>query len=292
MSLWDAISGAISEASGKPFRLAGRNESQGGCINRAQRLTGADGSRWFIKLNRDDRLPMFVAEAAGLRAINAASGLRAPSPLCTGSAGGESWLVMEYLGLSGRGDPADLGRGLAAMHRHAAAAFGWHMDNTIGATPQINTPSDDWLEFWRDRRLLCQLHMAAQNGLGNAAVEGGERLAARLAGFFPGYLPTASLLHGDLWSGNAAYAEGAPVVFDPAPYYGDRETDIAMTELFGAFDSRFYAAYRESCPLDPGYPARRDLYNLYHVLNHFNLFGGGYGAQAARMIERLLALSG
>jgi fructosamine-3-kinase len=287
--LWDAIVAAIADAGRQPFQLAGRSDAHGGCINRAYRLAGADGARWFVKLNGADRLPMFVAEAAGLEAINAAGGLRAPAPLCTGSAEGQSWLIMEYLDLSGRGDSALLGGGLAAMHRQGAASFGWHIDNTIGATPQVNTPADDWIDFWREQRLLLQLNLAAGNGLGRDALKRGERLAAHLPGFFPGYRPLPSLLHGDLWGGNAAYAAGAPVVFDPALYYGDREADIAMTELFGGFAGGFYSAYRESWPLDPGYAVRRDLYNLYHVLNHFNLFGGGYGAQATQMIERLLA---
>lgn len=289
MALWDAIATAIAEASGTRFQPVGLAGAEGGCINRAHVLTGADGTRWFIKLNRADRLPMFVAESAGLESILSAGSLKAPRPLCTGAAQGESWLVMEYLDLSGQGDPAALGRDLAAMHRHGAADFGWHMDNTIGATPQVNTPADDWVDFWRHRRLLFQLNLAAENGLDTRVIARGERLASRLDGFFSGYRPTASLLHGDLWSGNVAYSGGVPVVFDPALYYGDREADIAMTELFGGFDRRFYSAYRQAWPMDPGYGVRRELYNLYHVLNHFNLFGGGYGAQAARMIDRLLA---
>ena len=132
--------------------------------------------------------------------------------------------------------------------------------------------------------------MAARNGHGGAWRRRGEALCARLEGLFTGYQPFPSLLHGDLWGGNAGCTrDGAPVVFDPAVYYGDREADLAMTELFGGFSDRFYAAYREAFPLAAGYPQRRTLYNLYHVLNHLNLFGGGYRAQAERMIEQLLA---
>lgn len=289
MGLWQAIAAAIAEAARHPFQPVDLAGTEGGCVNRAHILTGADGTRWFVKLNRAERLPMFVAESAGLEAILATGCVKAPRPLCTGVAEDDSWLVMEYLELSGQGDPEALGRGLAAMHRQGAAAFGWHMDNTIGATPQVNRPADDWIDFWRHRRLLFQLNLAAENAIGAQVIARGERLAARLDDYFPGYRPAASLLHGDLWGGNAAYAGGEPVLFDPAPYYGDREADIAMTELFGGFEGRFYAAYRQAWPLDPGYSVRRDLYNLYHVLNHFNLFGGGYGVQAARMIDRLLA---
>lgn len=178
---------------------------------------------------------------------------------------------------------------LAALHRHRAARFGWHIDNTIGATPQPNQAGDDWIDFWRYWRLLHQLQLAASNGIGRHVVDRGELLAANLAGLFPGYRPMPCLLHGDLWSGNAAYSDDRPVVFDPAVYDGDREADLAMTELFGGFAPDFYSAYRESWPLDAGYTVRRDLYNLYHVINHFNLFGGGYGPQAARMLDALLA---
>lgn len=292
MADWRAIGAGIAAASGQPFELAARTESGGGCINRAYVLTGTDASRWFVKLNAAHRRAMFDAEAAGLRAIQASASLRVPTPLCSGADATDAWLALEYLDLSAQGDAAELGQQLATMHRHSAARFGWHIDNCIGATPQENAFHDDWIEFWRQRRLLPQLQRAARRGLSARVVERGERLAAQLDGFFPGYRPQPSLLHGDLWGGNAAYAEGRPVVFDPAVYYGDRETDLAMSELFGGFSASFYAAYRAAWPLDPGYGERCELYNLYHVLNHYNLFGGGYAAQAAAMIDRLLALAG
>ncbi len=289
MSLWDGITDAIAKATGGPFQIVAHSGSGGGCINRTYVLTGSDGTRWFVKLNHANRLAMFQAEAAGLDEIRASATFRVPAPLCTGSDAGESWLVMEYLTLTGQGDAARFGQVLAALHRHRAARFGWHIDNTIGATPQPNQAGDDWIDFWRDRRLLHQLQLAASNGIGRHVVDRGELLAANLAGLFPGYRPMPCLLHGDLWSGNAAYSDDRPVVFDPAVYYGDREADLAMTELFGGFAPDFYSAYRESWPLDAGYTVRRDLYNLYHVINHFNLFGGGYGPQAARMLDALLA---
>jgi fructosamine-3-kinase len=183
-----------------------------------------------------------------------------------------------------------LGRNLARMHRVTGSRFGWHRDNTIGATPQVNTASEDWIAFWREQRLGFQLNLAAAKGHGGRLIANGMRLMERLPAFFPGGRPQPSLLHGDLWSGNAARtAEGEPVIFDPAVYYGDREADLAMTELFGGFPRPFYEAYAAEYPLDPGYAARKPLYNLYHVLNHLNLFGGGYGAQALRLMEQLLA---
>jgi len=185
-----------------------------------------------------------------------------------------------------------LGRQLAALHRVTHTRFGWHRDNTIGSTPQINTQKNDWVTFYREQRLRYQLELAAENGYGGSLQRRGEQLLERLPAFFISYRPRPSLLHGDLWGGNhAALTDGTPVIFDPAVYYGDREADLAMTELFGGFGSGFYSAYRAAWPLDPGYRVRKDLYNLYHVLNHLNLFGGGYRGQAEQMVDRLLAAS-
>ena len=176
------------------------------------------------------------------------------------------------------------------MHQQPQAYFGWHIDNTIGSTPQHNDREHDWPTFWQQQRLAKQLTFAANNGAGGSLQKKGQKLLENLAVFFDGYTPIPSLLHGDLWSGNAAADEqGNPVMFDPASYYGDRETDIAMTELFGGFNTDFYSAYQAEYPLDSGYKVRKTLYNLYHILNHFNLFGGGYQSQAESMIDILLA---
>lgn len=288
-----AIAAAIEQATGTPFTLRSERAVGGGCINSARIIEGSDGKRYFVKTNRASRLAMFEAEAAGLEAIQATGTVRVPRPICSGSSGDEAWLVLEYLEMGGRGSAAELGRRLAAMHRHTWDRYGWHRDNTIGSTPQINTPCSDWTEFLRVHRLGYQFALAARQGAPRRLLERGERLLAGLEGFFVGYRPAPSLLHGDLWGGNYGYSRGEPVIFDPAVYYGDREADLAMTELFGGFPGDFYAAYREAWPLDAGYRVRKDLYNLYHVLNHFNLFGRGYLAQAERMTGSLLAeLSG
>ena len=200
--------------------------------------------------------------------------------------------MLEYLELRPADDKAmrALGRNLACLHCVTRDRYGWNRDNTIGSTPQINTQADDWVAFWRERRLGHQLRLAASLGHGGRLIANGERLLEKLPALFAGYNPPPSLLHGDLWSGNAAMeAGGEPVIYDPAVYYGDREADLAMTELFGGYSRSFYDAYRSEYPLDAGYAMRKHLYNLYHVLNHLNLFGGGYGAQAERMIEQLLA---
>ncbi len=289
MKAFAAVDAAISAATAKEFHSVSSRPLGGGCINQVYVLEGC-GQRYFVKTNRAELAGMFAAEALGLTELEAARALRVPHPVASGTAGNEAFLVLEYLELGGSGDAAALGRGLALQHRKISDAFGWTQDNTIGSTPQSNTQAGDWPAFLRDQRLGYQLRLAAQNSLGAKLQQLGELLLANLEGFFPAYRPQASLLHGDLWCGNAAFANsGEPVVFDPAVYYGDREADLAMTELFGGFSASFYAAYRESWPLDPGYGTRKTLYNLYHILNHANLFGGSYVGQAEAMLQRLLA---
>jgi fructosamine-3-kinase len=229
-------------------------------------------------------------EASGLAELAEANAVRVPQVICHGIAAGHAYLVLEYLPLGARGDAVQLGRQLALQHRVSAAQFGGSRDNWIGATPQPNAWRDGWVDFWRTQRLGFQLRLAVENGYGGALQQDGETLLAHLDAFFAGYTPAPSLLHGDLWGGNHGFLpDGMPVLFDPAVYFGDRECDLAMSELFGGFAPDFYAAYREAWPLDAGYAVRKTLYNLYHILNHANMFGGGYAAQAQRMIAQLLA---
>jgi protein-ribulosamine 3-kinase len=289
MSLWETISADIEVATGRRAGLQQHEAIGGGCINQALRVDYGDSS-YLVKLSGAGQVGMFAAEALGLQELQQCSGLRIPEPVCWGSDGQSCYLVMEYLELGGRGDAAALAAGLADMHRITRPEFGWVRDNTIGSTPQINTPAIDWIEFWRDRRLQFQLDLAMHNGAGGRLQARGERLLAELPQLFRGYTPAASLLHGDLWGGNQAYTRsGEPAIYDPAVYYGDHEADIAMTELFGGFGRDFYAAYREHYPLDAGYAVRKRLYNLYHILNHFNMFGGGYLSQAQGMLDSLLS---
>lgn len=281
---------SISEATGRPFRVKHERPAGGGCISQASVVTGADGRRFFVKWNSARLSEMFAAEAEGLAALADARAIRVPGPVCHGIDGERCYLVMELLELDGHPDPARFGEALARMHRHTAAHFGWHRNNTIGATPQINTWHDDWIVFWREQRLGYQAGLAQRRGAGSSLVSAIHGLMDTLPAFFNGYRPVASVLHGDLWSGNwGADRDGNPVIYDPAVYFGDRETDLAMTELFGGPGSRFHDAYHATWPIDPGYRVRKDLYNLYHLLNHFNLFGGGYAGQSERLAKRLLA---
>jgi protein-ribulosamine 3-kinase len=290
MTIWESVASAISDGTHCPFTLCNSAPVGGGSINEAYRLNGTDGTRYFLKLNDARHLPMFLAEAQGLNAISATDSIRVPLAIAHGSSGRQSYLVLEHLELSGRGNARLLGEQLAELHRCTADKFGFAHDNFIGTTPQPNGWKDNWSDFWREHRLGCQLRLAAQNGYGGQLQRLGEKLSDALPEFFAGHTPQPSLLHGDLWSGNHAFlADGTPVIFDPATYFGDRECDLAMTELFGGYSADFYAAYRASYPLDAGYSTRRDLYNLYHILNHANLFGGSYARQAEQMVQRLLA---
>ncbi|MHB8745899.1 MAG: fructosamine kinase family protein [Gammaproteobacteria bacterium] len=292
--LWTHIADHLSQALGTSFVARAPRALGGGCINATYLLESATEG-FFVKLNAAHSLDMFVAEAQGLAEIAASKTLRTPTPICYGAANGQAYLVLEYIAMDA-GQPAAqqvFGRQLAAMHRVTRDAHGWTRDNTIGAIPQHNTPNADWLKFWGEQRLGFQLRLAAENGHGGRLQKLGERLQAQLPALFAGHAPRASLLHGDLWSGNYGFdTQGAPLVFDPAVYFGDRETDLAMTELFGGFSSHFYRAYEEAYPLPEGYALRKTLYNLYHVLNHLNLFGGSYLAQAEQMIVRLLHETG
>ncbi len=291
MQAWNEISKQISAATDSFFEVKQAHSIGGGCINQAYCIT--DGiQRYFVKLNTSGNLAMFEAEAAGLMEIHHSHTLRVPVPVCFGQDTYAAWLILEYLNINNgkRGKASDFGQRLAAMHRTTRSQFGWIRDNTIGQNPQINTISSDWIEFWRIHRLGNQLDLAKNNGFNGKLQQLGEQLMVNLEQFFPDTPPLSSLLHGDLWSGNYAYDEtGRPVLFDPAVYFGDREADIAMTELFGGFSADFYSAYRCDYPLDSGYNIRKVVYNLYHVLNHLNLFGGGYHYQAEQMMSKLLA---
>ena len=285
-ALPDTLSAALAAIGGN-FALGAAHRVGGGSINEAWVLEGASRS-YFVKTHAHGA-DLFRAEAHALDAIAATATLRVPRPVAQGTRGADAFLVLEYLPLQPRGDAARLGQALAALHRTHSDRYGWDEDNYIGRTPQPNAWMADWVEFWRVRRLGRQLELARGRG-SRGLVAAGEALLDRLPGLFVGYAPRPSLLHGDLWSGNYGYAAGGePVIFDPAAYYGDREAELAMTELFGGFPAGFYAAYREAWPLDTGYRVRKTLYNLYHVLNHDHMFGGGYGAQAQAMMERLLA---
>jgi len=297
MVSWDAITQDISSSVKAPFSIISKRSVSGGSINAAYQLVG-ETQQYFVKLNVAGKLAMFEAEASGLQEITESKVIKVPDVICCGIAGDQAYIVLEYIDLNARAGSGTkvgncaraLGQQIAALHRLSKPQFGWHRDNTIGVTPQINHRERDWVTFWGEHRLGFQLQLAAENGYARTLQINGDKLLTHLPVFFENYTPQASLLHGDLWSGNYAFnAHGEPIIFDPAIYYGDREADIAMTELFGGFPAEFYLAYNDSYTLDVGYNSRKTLYNLYHILNHLNLFGGGYLAQCESMLEQLLS---
>jgi fructosamine-3-kinase len=297
--MWTKIQESITQATGKPFEIIDRQTIGGGCINQAFLVSNVAGAapsdnreRYFVKLNRADLGEMFAAEAKGLLEIAATATIKVPTAICWGVAGDQSYLVLEYLDLTNEATPEQwnqMGRDLATMHRQQISPnrqFGWHINNTIGSTPQINTWETNWAKFFANHRIGQQLQIAQSNG-GNFPKA--AQIIAKIPELLANYHPKPSLVHGDLWSGNASFTTaGEPVIFDPATYWGDREVDVAMAALFGGFPNAFYQGYADVYPLDPDYSTRKVLYDLYHILNHHNLFGGNYQAQANSMIDRLL----
>ncbi len=287
--MWDTIAKEISKATEQEFEISKTLSVGGGCINQGYKIEGLK-QEYFVKINQASLIEMFVAEASGLKEMAQTQTLTIPSPVCWGLVGNSCYIVLEWLNLSGRSNNEawyEMGKQLARMHQQGTSdRFGWNMNNTIGSTPQINTWVDNWADFFAEQRIGYQLKLARRRG-GNFPDTG--RVVAAVKANLADRNPIASILHGDLWSGNASItAAGEPVIFDPATYYGDRETDIAMTELFGGFSPHFYQGYNQQWALDPGYQTRKSIYNLYHILNHFNLFGGGYGSQANNMISKIL----
>ncbi len=315
--MWDKIAGHISETTGETFSLDNRHCISGGCINQGYSISSSSRA-YFAKINQASQIAMFEAEALGLQQMRATQTIRVPEPICWGTEGNSAYIVLEWLDLGSRGGERaweEMGRKLAAMHKYTppnppllrggeernstllrggeernstllGKVFGWDINNTIGSTVQINNWTANWAEFWAEHRIGYQLKLAKRRG---GHFPQGERLLEMIPELLAGYEPQPSLVHGDLWGGNAGVTSaGEPVIFDPATYFGDREVDIAMTELFGGFPAQFYRGYNQVLPLDGGYEQRKTLYNLYHILNHFNLFGGSYQSQANQMINRVL----
>jgi fructosamine-3-kinase len=291
MKSWAAVVNNIEQATGQSFDLQQVEAMHGGDINRVYRLQGLTQS-YFVKLNKASLLTMFEVEALGLHDLVSTHTLRIPEPICSGIVGENAFLVLEYVALQSLSSRSQqqLGEQLARLHQVQQGYFGWHHDNYIGSNLQKNVRENDWVNFWQEQRLAVQLKLALQNGYAGRLQALGAELNDLVPLFFSSYQPQASLLHGDLWLGNASADEqGQAIIYDPACYYGDREADIAMTELFGGYSHEFYTAYVSIWPLDSGYKTRKNLYNLYHILNHLNLFGRGYLHQAEAMMQTLIA---
>ena len=287
---------AIAGIFGNDLRIVSKRQVYGGDINQSYRLTLSDGSPVFMKSNTAKNLPFFGAEANGLEALRQTGTIGVPQVIAMGSDKNTSFLLLEYLEAAPKLESywETFGRELASLHRAdcshltAEGRFGFSEDNYIGATPQKNTPMWGWVDFFRECRLMPQLRMADRY-----FDSGTRRLCTKLTDHLDSYLTEPefpSLLHGDLWSENAAPGpDGKAWIFDPAAYVGHYEAELAMTELFGRYPEGFYGAYSEINPIDSGYRDRRDLYNLYHLLNHLNLFGSSYLSSVKQILNRYAA---
>ena len=279
---YNSLAGALVDLFGNSVAITETDRLSGGDINKAYGLTLNTGDKIFMKANAKSNAAFFTAEAAGLSAIASTKAISTPKIFCTGTDDGEdvgySFLLLEFIKSSGKISTywETFAQELAAMHKaDVGKEFGFSQDNFIGARPQQNTPASSWISFFRDQRLAPQFK-AADSYFTPADREKITKLLDNLDRFLieP---EQPSLLHGDLWSGNVMCgSDGKAMLIDPACYVGHREADLAMTELFGGFPQSFYDVYKEAFPLQPGYEERRDLYNLYQLLNHLNLFGPTY----------------
>ena len=290
MPVYSSVEVAISQMTGEAFETNKSSSISGGSISQSQCITGKDDRVFFTKENDLSFLPFFEAEALALNEIHSTHTIRTPKVIGFGSTEVASFLVLEFIkeGSSSSSGQQEMGTQLARLHKIEQPFFGWVRDNCIGSTPQPNPRNDNWVQFYQQHRLQHQLQLAASKG---RSFEKAEVLLLNLEFFFQDYAPHPSLLHGDLWGGNASEdLSGIPFIYDPASYYGDREADIAFTYMFGGFSSSFYEAYEKEFPLNNGFKTRKTLYNLYHELNHFNLFGGGYASSAQSSINQLVSL--
>lgn len=258
----------------------------GGDSHPACRVTTNAGD-WFLKWNRRDALDMFQSERDGLELLanNAPGGLFVPVALAVDHDDTTSWLLLPWMNLGFQSRPEMFGKNLVALHRVCRPEYGLHINNYLGRSPQQNTIDKNWAQFWWQRRLLPHFERACQNGFGAALEPRMQQMEMRTMQLLD-HQPEGSLLHGDLWSGNQDWLrDGRPALFDPAPYFGDRETDLAMMRLFGGFEDTVFETYLAHWPLPPGAAQREPLYQLYHLLNHLNLFGSGWLSRVQHVMD-------
>ncbi|CZF79002.1 Fructosamine kinase [Grimontia celer] len=284
--MWHSLSVQLSLALGQQFEVEEKTPIDGGDINECYAIASGN-MRFFVKVNSRDNLPVFEAEAESLRHLANSSEVSIPQVIYLGIIKEKSVLVLDYIPMK-QLDAENaylLGKDLARLHQWGEQLeYGFDIDNFIGTTEQRNSWHRKWANFFADHRIGLQLQLAEEKGMSFGDVESiVEAVKERLNG----HQPKASLVHGDLWKGNASSTMNGPIVYDPACYWGDREVDIAMTHLFGGFPEEFYKGYEEVWPLDGGFEERKDLYNLYHMLNHCLLFGGPYLAETEALINKL-----
>jgi fructosamine-3-kinase len=287
MGLSRSITETVEEYRGTRIR---QTESlSGGCISNAYKITFKDGATCLLKFNENSPTDMFTKEAHGLQELKKANAIKVPEVFLYGN----DFILMEFISAIGKQKNffEEFGRKFALLHKYTGEGFGFYEDNYIGSTPQININDDsfkgDWTSFYFNNRLLYQFKLAEKNGYVDSSFrEAFGKIEEKIELILGEGEVRPSLLHGDLWSGNyMTDEEGNACLIDPAVYYGHREADLAMTKLFGGFSASFYEAYIEEYPLDEGWEYRQNIYMLYHVMNHLNIFGGGYFSQALSLMK-------
>lgn len=285
-----SISNLLTKQLGKSSRIASFDSIAGGCINSAFRVELADGHQLFLKVSSDSREGLFDSETVGLKLLGDAGAMRVPDVIGSGTTSSQQFLILEWIDSGTRSSDFSetMGRQLALLHRTSHNQFGLDHDNVLGSTLQPNSWSNDWGSFWAQHRLGFQLDLAQKNRIGSRQLfELGDKLVSRLGDRFTFPNEPPALIHGDLWSGNyLCDSLGMPVLIDPAVYFASREAEFGMTTLFGGFDDRFYDAYKEAWPLPDGSLERIEIYRLYHLLNHLNLFGESYLPGCLEIIRR------
>ncbi len=272
--------------------ISSYNSLSGGCISNAYKLKTTGNRDFLLKINENHEGDMFFKEADGLIELKKANAIRVPEVILAE----KDFILLEFINSSGRSKSffKDFGFKFSEMHKYTSSTFGFFEDNYIGASPQPNIPGHEeesnWVKFYFNKRILYQFKLAEKNGYATGELRQGiSKLENKIEKIFSGSKEPPSLLHGDLWSGNYMVDEnGDACLIDPAVYYGHREADLGMTKLFGGFNSEFYNSYNENFPLPDGYDYRENIYKLYHVLNHLNIFGRGYYSQAVSLIDYYL----
>ncbi len=285
--MWRAVCDAINDAQNTDFHIEERQQIGEGYINLAFHIS-SNTQHYFVKVNEKHCLGTFEAEAVSLNLMHEHSPIRTPRVITTGQTLNNAFIVLEYLKLEDTCETAwaTLGHQLAQLHQNPVQKmFGFDDDNTIGSSPQPNQWCKKWACFFAEQRIGWMLQLLEEQGVHFIDI---DRAVNATREILAHHHPTPSLVHGDLWRGNVSFMNDEPVIYDPACYYGDREVDLAMSELFGAFPSEFYASYNEIYPINDGYQTRKHLYNLYHILNHAYMFKGYYLTQARALINQLL----
>ncbi|MDX3773532.1 fructosamine kinase family protein [Chromatiaceae bacterium AAb-1] len=284
--MWQAIAEHINSELDIHFYPESKIQLSGGDVNLVFHISG-QGHDFFVKINQREQIEQFETEALSLQRLRQQHCIRVPEVICYGQTIDKAFLVLEYLPLTEE-SPAGwitLAEQLAQLHtRTEQAMYGFDWDNMLGRTRQPNTWQGNWSTFFSEQRIGWLLQLLLEQGFGFGKI---DYLVEQTRQRLHHHQPLPSLLHGDLWRGNVGFIANTPVIYDPACYFGDRETDIAFTGLFGRFPESFYQHYQTVNPLPDGYVQRQELYNLYHVLNHAWLFHGNYLLQAQEMIKRL-----